>query len=162
MFKKIFLFLIFGSLSFCYIPHLQNQNLHDQYGLFMPQITPYSATTFDGVIYNKFCKALCCLYVPVEPVCGTNNVVYENACMAKCDRVGVDKTRIRFNNKCCCQAGSDVVQDDINLSLTLIDDEDNIKFAIPQCIGQCLGIASISDLTISSDIGTDIDGTLVP
>ena len=146
MFKNIIFIFILVTFSLCNLPFAQN--LHHQHGIFLPTITPYSASQNGDVMYNRFCKALCCLYVPVEPVCGVNNVVYENACMARCDRIAVDESRIRFNNKCCCQAGSDVITGVAATTFSIVDtgNANAILFSIPTCLQECLDINEVNDV----------------
>ena len=81
-----------------------------QQGLFIPQVTRVqSISSATDVIYTRFCKAVCMLYVPEEKTCGLNNYVYLNDCQARCDRMGTDKTRLMFNDKCCCTPGSEYI-----------------------------------------------------
>ena len=143
-----------------------------QSGLFIPQVQPVqSVSSSNDVIYTRFCKAVCSLYVPEEITCGLNNRIYMNDCQARCDRVGTDSNRLMFNKKCCCVPGTEYIDsawakgtntggnsDDANVrsSSFCISTEPsdgastqtgkiNI-FAIPPCIATCLDINDIGDL----------------
>ena len=79
---------------------------HQHAGIFLPPIQKVKHNQPEDVLFTRYCKAICYLYVPIEKTCGTNNRVYENECQAKCDRVNADSTRLFFNQKCCCSNGS--------------------------------------------------------
>ena len=143
-----------------------------QVGMFVPQISPVQNITSAGdVIYNRFCKAVCMLYVPIEKTCGLNNEVYLNDCQARCDRISTDKARLMFNEKCCCSLGTEYVDAAwvLGTANTVTHSETStVKsssfcvstsvpgttpitgyinvFAVPPCIAECLGISNIADL----------------
>ena len=136
-------------------------------GLFIPQIHEVSShSTANDVVYTRFCKAVCYLYVPLAKTCGLNNTVYDNACQARCDRVGVDATRLKFNDKCCCAgeshkvdawwatgANNAVAASPVASSFcisTLVSNTSTTSyvnvFAIPSCLATCLDIDDSGDL----------------
>ena len=141
-----------------------------QQGLFIPQIHKVqNISSADDVVYTRFCKAICMLYVPIEMTCGLNNEVYLNDCQARCDRVSTDSSRLMFNNKCCCSPGSEYIDSAwANNSNTPASTDPSIKsssfcvsvaattaltgggkinvFAIPPCLVECLGIDDKGDL----------------
>ena len=143
-----------------------------QQGLFVPQVSEIkNISSANDVLYTRFCKAVCMLYVPIKKTCGLNNEVYLNECQARCDRVSVDDDRLMFNEKCCCLPGSEYIDSAWALGVnttTLNSNSANVRsssfcvsvqntttapitgrvnvFAIPQCLSQCLGIDDMSDL----------------
>jgi hypothetical protein len=147
-----------------------------QAGLFIPQVSQVkNISSANDVLYTRFCKAVCMLYVPIKKTCGLNNEVYLNDCQARCDRVGTDANRLMFNEKCCCLPGSEYIDsawalgaNNTTVTPTLNSESPNVKsssfcismpardtttikgniniFAIPQCLRQCLGIDDKSDL----------------
>ena len=156
MFKQfIFLFfIVLSAFSHNYVPP---SSLHGNKGLLLPQIQPYqpnSNSNSNSVIYNRFCKALCLLYVPQNYTCGTNNVVYENECMAKCDRVEVDSSRLKFNNKCCCQSGEDEIKTSTasDGSTLILGVTPTIYFMIPRCLMRCLDVYGPNDVTAEAGL----------
>ena len=140
-----------------------------QQGLFLGQISKVQHSDTEDVVYIRFCKAICMLYVPEDMTCGYNNQVYLNDCQAKCDRIDTDKSRLMFNNKCCCSPGTEYVDsawvrgDNLPASsdptiksasfcvsikpsnTSVISGNINI-FAIPPCLASCLGINDKNDL----------------
>ena len=139
-----------------------------QQGLFIPQVSEIkNISSANDVIYTRFCKAVCMLYVPESKTCGLNNEVYLNDCQARCDRVGTDAARLMFNSKCCCTPGTEYIDSswvlgdgDSNAvgvrsasfcvsttatTTTNINGKINV-FAIPPCLQTCLGIDGLSDL----------------
>ena len=146
-----------------------------QQGLFIPQVSEIkNISSANDVLYTRFCKAVCMLYVPIKKTCGLNNEVYLNDCQARCDRVGTDANRLMFNDKCCCLPGSEYIDSAWALGATttspaLSSETASVKsssfcvsmaarttgsavtgkiniFAIPQCLRQCLGIDDMADL----------------
>ena len=155
MFKLFTFICVFVSFS--------NTQVATPTGTFLPIITPYvpittTTTTNSTTAYTRLCKALCMLYIPESPVCGINNTVYANSCMATCDRVAIDNSRIMFNNKCCCHGGDHIVHDHSITSNNMFKVKDTATgndyvVVMPRCISNCLGIYGVSDL-----VG---DGTVV-
>ena len=150
------------------VPSLYHGPAHSHAGIFLPPVKP--STNFNNpqdVRIRRFCKAICYLYIDLDKTCGTNNMVYENACQARCDRVDTDDSRLMFNEKCCCDNNShlidaefatdptgavDVVVSSSNFCIyreTAAGQFTNV-FAIPQCIRNCLGIDSINDLVLNN------------
>ena len=151
-----------------------------QQGLFVPAIHEIKNVENAGdVLYTKFCKAICYLYVPIERTCGLNNKIYENDCQARCDRVGTDKSRLKFNGKCCCPGGSHLV--DASFAAGQVDGPPALAgaatcvhiikpaaaggqtnylniFAIPPCLARCLDIDSKNDLEYADKTLAYIDG----
>ena len=183
MLKKLVSILVFISATLSQgFPFAPASHGHPhQQGLFLPVIRESTiSTNANDVIYIRFCKALCYLYVPHSKTCGSNNIVYENSCMAKCDRVNVDATRLKFNDKCCCNHNSDLVDaswalgalNSIDVNTTMfcahivvtgtngaIVETDYVNvFAIPQCLQTCLGIDDVSDLTTLNSSHTLVNG----
>ena len=168
--KAAFILVCLGMAAFSHFTYPgSNSPYGRQQGLFIPSINKVTAETTNDVVYNRFCKAICYLYVPLLKTCGLNNIVYENECQARCDRVGTDQSRLKFNEKCCCSGGSHKVdasfakgETDAKAPLTPsafcinvparnssnVDDTNNIMnvFIIPTCIARCLDIDSHSDL----------------
>ena len=145
-------------------PSLYHGPQHSHAGIFLPPVRPVSSSNDpSSVAITRFCKAICYLYIETGPTCGTNNVVYENACQARCDRVSSDSTRLKFNNKCCCSNNSDYIDGEFSQVGNFTNDQiisssnfcvhrtgstgglTNV-FAIPQCLRECLGIDSMNDL----------------
>ena len=151
-----------------------------QQGLFVPQVTEIkSISSANDVLYTRFCKAVCMLYVPMKKTCGLNNEVYYNECQARCDRISVDDARLMFNDKCCCLPGSEYIDsswvladNDLAASPVVTSEAGQIKsssfcisklspataitgniniFAIPPCLSTCLGIDSKADLKFIGD-----------
>lgn len=139
---------------------------HQHAGIFLPPVQKVKHNQPEDVLYTRYCKAICYLYVPIERTCGTNNRVYENACQAKCDRVNEDSTRLFFNEKCCCSNSSQKIDIGNIASLTAtavgfnalsttsfcINATENASthqatvFSIPSCLQDCLDIDSVNDL----------------
>jgi hypothetical protein len=160
----------------------QNSIYGSQQGLFVPHIHEIrNARDSSDVLYNRFCKAICFLYVPHKKTCGTNNKIYINACQAKCDRTGVDDSRLMFNESCCCNGGSHKIDASFAAKATngvsalgavgtcvhvaskddtgTVDNNNLINvFAVPKCIAQCLGIDSKADLEFIDQTRTYLDG----
>ena len=133
------------------------------------------------VIYNRFCKAICRLYVPIKKTCGLNNKIYANDCEARCDRIGTDISRLKFNEKCCCSGGSHKIDASFALGTNngphglepagfcvyVFADAPNEEtsssayvnvFAVPNCVAECLGIDSKADLEFTDNSRTYYDG----
>ena len=147
---------------------------HQHAGIFLPPVQKVKHNQPEDVLYTRYCKAICYLYVPMEKTCGTNNRVYDNACQAKCDRVTVDSTRLFFNQKCCCSNGSQQIDIGELVSLTGgggwlpystssfcinavtggSDTNSATVFNIPSCLQDCLDIDSMNDLDYL--INTDV------
>ena len=116
MIAKLFLVLFFASTitsnQYSNTGYNSSGQTNIPNGTFLPRIQAFTSssnsTNGDGD-YIRFCKSVCYLYVPLEKTCGTNNRIYENACQARCDRAIVDKSRLFFNNKCCCGTGSQII-----------------------------------------------------
>ena len=144
-----------------------------QQGLFIPQVNEIkNISSANDVLYTRFCKAVCALYVPESKTCGLNNQVYLNDCQARCDRVGTDKARLMFNEKCCCNPGTEYIDNQWVLGTATASGVDpsqaaNVRsssfcvsmkspsstltgyvnvFAIPSCLKTCLGIDNMRDL----------------
>ena len=148
-----------------------------QQGLFIPQVNEIkNISNANDVMYTRFCKAVCMLYVPWSKTCGLNNEVYLNDCQARCDRVSTDQSRLMFNEKCCCNPGSEYIDAQWVLAGTTASGVDpsaaaNVVsssfcvsayqgitrngltptggvnvFAIPACLKTCLGIDDMRDL----------------
>ena len=161
------------------VPSLYHGPAHSHAGIFLPPVRP--AASFNNpqdVKIRRFCKAICYLYIDHNKTCGTNNVVYENACQARCDRVDADSTRLMFNDRCCCDNNSHLIDaefaTDTGGTVDAIVASSNFCihrsiggsqltniFAIPQCIRNCLGIDSINDLVMSNTNYTYAEGCAV-
>ena len=160
--------LLLLSLSLGALTHVTYPGYGSPYGsqagLFIPQIQKVqNLQSSTDVIYSRFCKAICYLYVPLEKTCGLNDKIYENDCQARCDRVGTDINRLKFNNTCCCSGGSHLI--DASFASFTVDGTPTINpaatcvhiqnpgstdfinvFAIPKCLSRCLDINSVNDL----------------
>ena len=148
-----------------------------QQGLFIPQVSEIkNISNANDVMYTRFCKAVCMLYVPWSKTCGLNNEVYLNDCQARCDRVSTDQSRLMFNEKCCCNPGSEYIDAqwasatataggvDPSQAANLVSSSFCVSiyenetqgglartggvniFAIPPCLKTCLGIDNMRDL----------------
>ena len=165
--------LSLGTLTHVTYPG-RNSPYGSQTGLFVPHIHKVeSHTNASDVLYTRFCKAICYLYVPLEKTCGLNNKIYENDCQARCDRVGTDIARLKFNQKCCCSGGSHLIDASFAqfaansvptpapaATCVHIASGNHLinVFAIPPCISRCLGIDSYGDLEFLDNTLTYIDG----
>jgi hypothetical protein len=179
MLKTIYLLLSVCALGLCHTTYPSHHSIYgSQQGLFVPSIQEIrNVKDSSDVIYNRFCKAICFLYVPHKKTCGLNNQIYINDCQAKCDRIGTDINRLKFNEKCCCSGGSHMV--DASYAKSELDGVHTLAsaatcvyvkgkssagvvssnayinvFAVPNCIANCLGIDSVSDLEFTDNTRT--------
>ena len=157
-------------------PSLYHGPQHSHAGIFLPPVRPVSSSHDpSSVAITRFCKAICYLYIGSDKTCGTNNKVYENSCQARCDRVGSDDTRLKFNEKCCCANNSDYIDAEFSVVGTNANDvviaSSNFcvhravsatqltnVFAIPQCLRECLDIDSMNDLEFINTTYTYAEG----
>ena len=154
---------------------------HSHAGIFLQPIRKVQHNDPSDVLYVRYCKAICVLYVPLKKTCGTNNRVYENDCAAKCDRVSVDASRLKFNETCCCAHQSHKIADftgfdatpepianptssfciNVTKSLTGSDDLVSNVFVIPKCLQICLDIDDKNDLEYEDVQQTYAEGCTV-
>ena len=169
--------------TLCHMTYPSRGSLYGtQQGLFVPQIHEIkNVENANDVLYTKFCKAICYLYVPLDRTCGTNNQIYENECQARCDRVATDKARLKFNGKCCCPGGSHLVDASFASGdhdgkpgllaaatcVHLVRDTGRAApnqynylnvFAIPPCLARCLDIDTKADLEFANKALSYQDG----
>ena len=183
MLKTLYVFLSLSTMLLCHTTYPSHNSLYgSQQGLFVPGIQEIrNVQDSSDVIYNRFCKAICRLYVPIKKTCGLNNKIYDNDCEARCDRIGTDITRLKFNEKCCCSGGSHKI--DASFALGTENGPHELGsaavcvyvsaetptggassnayvnvFAVPNCVAECLGIDAKADLEFSDNSKTYYDG----
>ena len=99
------------------------------------------------------CKSYCDT-LPASPVCDDTNVLYRNACEAKCVNKKVSKMNLRYG-RCCCSADDfDYEFKSNSYDHLLVGQGAETNFCISTCIYNCLG----REIKIEEEHDDDIDG----